>query len=102
MLRGELVYKITNAKDYKMKNFFIKCDEATLICDKKQYKEASLWERMKLSYHLLVCKNCRVYPEQNAILTKAYNYKSNIDSKVERHFSDSEKATMKKKLQNNL
>lgn len=85
-----------------MGNFFIKCDDATLICDKKQYKEASLWERMKLSYHLLVCKNCRVYPEQNAILTKALDYKSKSELQVEEHLSDSEKSTMKKKLQNNL
>jgi len=85
-----------------MGNFFIKCDDATLICDKKQYKEASLWERMKLSYHLLVCKNCSVYPEQNAILTKALEFKSKQELQVKKQLSDTDKSTMRKKINNNL
>ncbi len=30
----------------------INCDEATTICDKSQYCEATLWERIKLRMHL--------------------------------------------------
>ncbi len=83
-------------------NFFIKCDDATLICDKKQYKEASFWERLKLSYHLLVCKNCRVYPEQNEVLTKLLKIKAVELSQKEKHLSSSEKKQMKEKIKNNL
>jgi len=56
-----------------MSKIFISCDEATTISDKKQYVEANLWERMKLTYHLLFCKNCRVYDEQNTIVTNVIN-----------------------------
>jgi hypothetical protein len=85
-----------------MENFFIKCDDATLISDKKQYKEASFWERLKLSYHLMVCKNCKVYPSQNEILTKVLVYKSEQDKVSQKNLSDSDKSKMKKELQKSL
>ena len=50
--------------------FFISCDEATTICNKSQYKEASFWEIIKLKIHILGCKICGLYSKQNAILTK--------------------------------
>ncbi|MCV6631372.1 MAG: hypothetical protein OIF50_16080 [Flavobacteriaceae bacterium] len=47
----------------------ISCEEAQHICDKAQYKEASLWERVKLSFHLMVCKVCQAYTKNNGKLT---------------------------------
>ncbi len=46
------------------------CDEANQVCDKAQYKEASLLEKIKLNLHLLYCKTCRGYSKNNAKLTK--------------------------------
>ena len=46
------------------------CDEANHVCDKTQYKEATLWEKIKLSLHLVYCKACRKYSKNNAILTE--------------------------------
>jgi len=53
--------------------FFINCDEATAICNKNQYKEASIWEKLKLGTHLFICKKCVHYSKQNAILTNVCN-----------------------------
>ncbi|GAA3636636.1 hypothetical protein [Flavivirga jejuensis] len=50
--------------------FFIPCDDANHVCDKTQYKEATLWEMIKLNIHLLYCKFCREYTKNNAKLTK--------------------------------
>ena len=55
------------------KNFFISCDEATTICNKSQYKEASLWEIVKLKIHVFGCKVCGRYSKQNGTLTKVCN-----------------------------
>jgi len=52
------------------KNFFISCDEATTICNKSQYKEASFWELVKLNFHIFRCKVCGRYSKQNTTLTK--------------------------------
>ncbi len=46
------------------------CDEANHVCDKTQYKEATLWEKIKLNIHLIYCRACRKYTKNNTILTK--------------------------------
>lgn len=48
---------------------FIPCEEANHVCDKSQYKEATLWEKIKLNIHLIYCKACRKYSSRNSKLT---------------------------------
>ncbi|MGV6829861.1 MAG: hypothetical protein ACWA45_10755 [Flavobacteriales bacterium] len=48
----------------------MKCEEANHVCDKNQYHEATLWEKLKLSIHLLYCSYCRKYVANNKQLTK--------------------------------
>jgi hypothetical protein len=48
----------------------IPCKEANHVCDKTQYKEATLWEKFLLNIHLIYCKFCRKYSKNNANLTK--------------------------------
>ena len=43
----------------------ITCSEASLVCDKSQYKESSFWEKVKHNLHLLYCKACRDYAKTN-------------------------------------
>jgi hypothetical protein len=50
--------------------FFIPCDEANHVCDKTQYKEATLWEKIKLNLHLAYCRACRKYTKNNTKLTQ--------------------------------
>lgn len=49
---------------------FIPCDKANHTCDKSQYKEASLPEKIKLNIHLIYCKAYREYTKTNIKLTK--------------------------------
>lgn len=53
--------------------FFINCDEATAICNKNQYKEATFWEKLRLGIHIFICKKCRQFSRQNAIVTDVCN-----------------------------
>ncbi|WP_445737751.1 hypothetical protein [Mariniflexile sp.] len=48
----------------------IPCDEANHVCDKTQYKNATLWEKIKLNIHLIYCRACREYTKNNTKLTK--------------------------------
>jgi hypothetical protein len=82
-----------------MGDFLIKCDEATLICDKTQYKEANFLEKLKLSFHLMTCKHCKVYTEQNSVVTKVLKYKSD---KKDKCLTSLEKAAIKNKLDDSL
>lgn len=54
----------------------ISCDEATLICDKSQYKEATLAEKLKLNGHFFQCKICRLYSNQNNRMTFLFQIKA--------------------------
>ncbi|AUC83398.1 glycine dehydrogenase [Lacinutrix sp. Bg11-31] len=49
---------------------YLSCEEANHTCDKAQYKEATLWEKIKLNFHLAFCAACRKYSSKNAKLTK--------------------------------
>lgn len=50
---------------------FISCEEAHHICDKSQYGEATLWEKIKLNIRLSWCKISQAYTKKNKALTKA-------------------------------
>ena len=70
----------------KKKFLFVSCEEAKHICDKKQYNEATGWERVKLGLRLSWCKFTQSYSKNNNKLTGVIE-KSDIDclSKEERH-----------------
>jgi len=51
---------------------FINCKEASTICDKTEYREATSWEKFKLRVHLFLCKKRSLYSEQNKVMTKIF------------------------------
>ncbi|MEP2237330.1 MAG: hypothetical protein ABJI22_03145 [Maribacter sp.] len=51
----------------------ISCEKAANICDKAQYEEASRWDKIKLKFHLLMCKTCAKHSKDNTKLTSLCN-----------------------------
>ncbi len=78
------------------------CNQATTICDKSQYKEASFLELLKLNLHLFLCKKCGKYVKQNSILSKCYKKKRTIDCNKNQCLCDEEKRTMENNLKEKL
>ena len=72
----------------------ISCEEAAIICNKTQYKEASFLEKIKLRFHLMMCKACAAFTRKNTQLT-ALCEKAQI-----RQLSEDEKRKMKSRLKN--
>lgn len=69
------VWKLTGFKFYTMptkqkSSILIACEEANHYCDKGQYKESSLMEKIKLNIHVLFCRACQKYSSNNGKLTK--------------------------------
>ncbi len=62
----------------KKRILFITCEEAQHICDKTQYNEATLLERLKLSIRLSWCRITRAYTKRNRALTNIVKT-SNVD-----------------------
>jgi len=81
-----------------MSKIIISCDEATTISDKNQYVEASFWERMRMSYHMLFCKNCKVYDQQNTIITKLIQGNLVKNTNLDVNLTSEEKAIFQEKI----
>ncbi|MCJ7757805.1 MAG: hypothetical protein MUP24_06620 [Gillisia sp.] len=63
----------------KKRSLLPNCAEAGYCCDKKQYNEASFVEKIKILFHLALCKPCRKYSSNSTKLTKLIE-KSNLKS----------------------
>lgn len=79
----------------------ISCDEATTICDKNQYREASFLDKIKLSFHLLMCKHCKAYSSQNNLMTRILGKHLNSCNGSEK-LTVEEKNKLEKNLKNKL
>ncbi len=70
----------------------ISCEKAAIICNKTQYREATFFEKMKLKFHLLVCRTCSKFSKKNTHFTSLCN-QANLQS-----LSNKDKELMKDKL----
>ena len=76
-----------------MKNpAFLKCNEAAALCTKKEYEECSFAEKLKLRFHLLLCKTCKEYSKKNTKLSRLFK-KANFQ-----FCSSEEKTAYKQKM----
>ena len=82
-----------------MGRFKLTCDEATTICDKNQYKEASFLDRIKLSFHFISCKFCKRYTKHNNLISLIIKgNKESLCQQKKHHLSEADKAMLQKKL----
>lgn len=73
-------------------------EEAFHICDKSQYYESTLWEKIKLNLRYLWCSNTRDYVKRNKKLSKAikssnlecldHNERKVIEDRLHKHLKD--------------
>ena len=82
------------------KKLNLTCDEATTICDKNQYGEATFLEKLKLNIHFIRCKICFKYTKQNTTLTKIYKGHAKRCKSLIHCMSDDDKLALKKELGN--
>lgn len=81
------------------KKLRITCNEATTICDKSQYKEASFNEKIKLNLHFLTCEICRLYTKQNNKMSRLFKTNS-LDCKRRINcLSEADKQVLKEQLE---
>lgn len=81
------------------KKLKITCDEATTICDKNQYGEARLLDKIKLNLHFIKCKICRKYTKHNMMLTTLYKGHAKSCKSITHCMSAEDKLTLKKQLE---
>ncbi len=74
----------------------ISCDKATILCNKTQYGEATFIEKLKLRYHLFICKTCAMFTIKNTRLT------SLCEKAVLHSLSEKEKMDLKENIQRKI
>ncbi len=52
-----------------MHRLMLSCDRATFLITKKEYQKLTCKENAQLKLHLMGCKFCRAFKDQNAILS---------------------------------
>ena len=85
-----------------MGRFLISCDEATTICDKNQYGEAKISDKIKITIHFFTCKICKCYSQQNGIMTKIFGNYSEGKCTKEKHLSGEEKEDLEKAVKEKM
>jgi len=80
----------------------LSCDEATKICDKNQYGEASLWEKIKLNIHIFLCKKCGLYSKQNGIMTRCYEKHQALEKSKKDCLNEQEKKYLDKEVKEKI
>jgi len=45
------------------------CKDIEIICTKSQYREATFFEKIKIRLHILFCKTCKSFSNNNTQLT---------------------------------
>ena len=59
--------------NHAMHWMMLSCDKATFFITKRDYQKLSCKENMQLNMHLMGCKLCRAFNQQNAIITLKLN-----------------------------
>ncbi len=78
------------------KKVIINCNEASSICNKNQYCDASFMDKLRLGLHILLCKKCKLYSEQNIFMTKLF--KIHLHKPTDTKLCKEDKEVLKKKL----
>lgn len=78
------------------------CDEATAICDKNQYNEASRWEKIKLAIHIFLCKKCGLYAKQNKIMSTCLKKLEDEECHKTHHLNQEEIKRMAQELKTKI
>lgn len=85
-----------------MSKFFITCDESSSICDKNQYGEAGFSDKIKMMVHIIKCKVCKCYSEQNTVMTKVYSEYASKQCKKEKCLCEEDKLKLQKAVEERM
>jgi hypothetical protein len=77
------------------------CEKAAIICNKAQYNEATLVEKIKLKLHIFICQKCSRFSKKNGELTHLCN-KARLENLSEKDKQDLKEVLSKTNSKLNL
>ncbi len=60
-----------------MNNLFFSCQHATELVEKREFVSLSLMEKVRFKGHMLMCRACRSYEKQSALMEKMFHHSFN-------------------------
>ncbi len=60
------------------KSLMISCKDATELAIKKNIEKLSFFNMMRLRFHVLICRFCKLFEKQNKIIDEAYAHLDEI------------------------
>ena len=82
------------------KKVMINCEEASSICNKNQYCETSFFDKVRLGMHNFLCKKCKLYSEQNTLMTKLFRL--HLHKKPNTKLCNEDKKDLKKHIEKEI
>ncbi|WP_460189855.1 hypothetical protein [Urechidicola sp. KH5] len=73
-----------------------------MICDKNQYGEAKVADKLKLTLHTIFCGDCRCYTKQNLVMSKIYEKISHNQKTSLKGLSDHDKLALEQALREKM
>lgn len=81
-----------------MKNgMMISCKEATILLVMKNHETLSMWDKMRLSLHLSMCRFCSLFEKQNNIIDKKV---AELDEKIPSYLTEESKEKILHQIEN--
>ncbi len=83
-----------------MHSVMLSCDKATFFVTKKEYVKLSCKENVQLKMHLMGCKLCRSFNDQNVIISE--KLKVLQEDPPQEKLSDTKKVEIQQSLEKNI
>lgn len=78
------------------KGMMISCKDATELAVRKSHEKLSRWDKIRLKFHLIMCKLCSLFEKQNNAIDVIA---SELDEQVEEKMPDHIKKKILQELQ---
>ncbi|HDO26801.1 MAG TPA: hypothetical protein ENH02_01665 [Bacteroidetes bacterium] len=86
-----------------MEKIMLDCDHATYLVTKRDYESLNCIQKMQLKLHLASCKFCRMFAEQNKIISETINDIKVVDREhLHVHLNEEQKSKLKKTIESDL
>lgn len=73
------------------------CEKVVLIVEQSFWQKINFWKRLRLRFHMMICKNCSEYEKESTILHRILCSLSS--NKTDNHIRAEEIQQIKKALQ---
>jgi len=86
-----------------METIMLDCDHATYLVTMREYESLSCIQKMQIKLHLASCKFCKMFAEQNKIISETINDIKTVDQNhLHVHLNEEQKSKLKETIKSDM